>query len=455
MKYAALSRLIVKSNPAVQVYQAVGIGSDKPEDATTGKSSTAIMESQGAHGVWSKLPSTNSPHGMVAAADKPLSSNLDLTMYVLLGAVYMNQNMRDNSQKMTSSNDAVREQQVAKMYGVGRNSDQLEADTSALAKKIKELGEAASDSDKTAIQNEIATLMQRLYGQQSIQGTAAFDFGNPAGSSRSTAQKQAAADRRGAMFDSSWGGEKRFNRSLSSYNIVESGERVKPYIQTLHKSVGLGAKIDQESVKIKIVGTHPLIELIVAIQHDENARSTSWDNYGTVMNQCWQSAEPKGEHLGGQSSRRAGPYGYSVAAQAIDSAQNKHKADVQPKSAQGPIKTLKLLANANVRHSRAPGSHYTRLVPHIMHSNSPDEDKGAYLYSIPIALFPESCVEWTGSLNQGRLTELELEFEPVKSMKNSDISATFHVMARTWNVHSIKNDLGSPKFTNNLNIEIK
>ena len=69
--------------------------------------------------------------------------------------------------------------------------------------------------------------------------------------------------------------------------------------------------------------------------------------------------------------------------------------------------------------------------------------------------FPESCVEWTGSLNQGRLTEIELKFEPHADLKKANTTATAHVIARTWNVETIENDLGGPKYTNTMLLEVK
>lgn len=461
--FAALQRLIVRSSPAVEVNKGTALSIAEAEPT-----SVIVSEKQGSDGSWRNNPHTNCPHGTKANG---AISELALDVFVLLGAVYMNQNMRENS-----ASNADQSAMLSSVYGIS-------GDLSArISQAIASLA-AASPGNKAAAQAELEQLLKgydsRLAGdqgginaqansgsgsrqsgtrmvQQVIAGQPQFDSaGQPVmveeqileGVSRYGAGGSVSESRRklGAISQS----QQAFGQKLSAYSIVSDNERVKPYIQTLHKSIHVdAAKLKASTVSLRIIGSHPLIELIVCIQHDQNALSNNWTNLSTQIDQNWYAPGKTGntDATEGIGLSNVGPYGY-----VYDSA----GPDVNPNAAAGPMATIKLSANANARHSRAPGSHFSRLVPHIMHSNSPDEQSGAYFYAIPIALFPESCVEWTGSLNQGRLTELELQFAADSSMQRDNVSATAHIIARTWNVESIKDDMGGPKYANTMTVEVK
>ena len=284
----------------------------------------------------------------------------------------MNQNMRDNSTKARDSTQ--RDAMLKSVYGIGETTD-----ASDLSDAIDDLLNATTEDARKKAKSEITRISALLSAGNDVGGMTKIEGGRYQEgadvSDRRSARIGTAAQMQG----------QRFGRNLDQYSIVNTGERVKPFIQTLHKSVAISAdKLGGANVSLKIVGSHPLIELIVCIQLNENMRSNSWTNLSTVMSQCWYGpAVTAGDHRGGAGgSDTAGPYGYEF----VSSGVAKSRAPINPKASEGPIANLQMSANANVRHSKAPGSHYSRLVPHIMHSNSPDEQNGAYFYSVPIAL---------------------------------------------------------------------
>ena len=120
--------------------------------------------------------------------------------------------------------------------------------------------------------------------------------------------------------------------------------RVKPFIQTLHKSVAISAdKLGGANVSLKIVGSHPLM-VIVCIQLNENCGRTAGPQHGDVA----VLVRPRVPLRPPRRRRRldtAGPYGYEFVSSGVAKC-----ARQSTQRLRGPDRNLQMSANANVRH---------------------------------------------------------------------------------------------------------
>ena len=426
IQYASLSRLIVRSSTAVRVDAA------EPLETTAFETHVPTSARQGAHGASEVNPHSNSPHNMQPKG--PLlgdNNKLLINGHILIGAVYMNDAMHKTSV-----------QEFGKAYDVHYDEKNLSAE---------KVAEAIAD-----YVNMDTAERKKKESQMRIQEALMMVVGDPTSEAERRTNDTRFLNAANQKKEKRYGG-----KSLHNFEgVISKDERVKPYIQTLHAQESLKGKILAGSVKIKVIGTHPVIELIVGIQHDRNALCNAWTNMSAVVEQSWYTPDyTEGKNAVGKGVT-SGPHGYTF--------DSDSPLAVNSRIRKGPLHSIEVNANGEiVRMPKASATQYSSVMPHMSHSGTPNISKNAYWYSIPIAINPEACHSWSGSLNQGRLDDISLDLVISPLLAESSQDLKVHVIARTWNVQSyMQHEKASvegasgyirtcgAKYNNNMQIEI-
>jgi hypothetical protein len=244
----------------------------------------------------------------------------------------------------------------------------------------------------------------------------------------------------------------------------DNSDTTKAYMQTLHHWKKKDSK--DEKINIKIVGSHPVCEFILLFQVADNGYTNDWMNFGSTVAPMFtlgQSAGPDTNSVidsvyslpaSQQASTQNHPRGFSGKATTVsqnDALNGQPLCSLQ--DPQGPVDWIELKANNNTRITKAPGSHFCKLVPHMMHSQSPDLKNNAFVYALPLSSEPEEVDAWSGSLNQGRLTNINITVNFSEAAKNLQLAC--HVIQRTWNIRTTTDESqGGAKYSNQATVEI-
>lgn len=459
-KLAPHRRLIVKSNPSVKVYLSAGKGTNarnavddtvvkyansKPHDLRSGLLSSAMRSSN-------VFPESNS---------NPLhEQDLKIKAYVVLGCVYLNQQSREQSVGAASGGmshgleSVVREIQAENSGAVpvGKFAYRLGNKYVQSAGQQNEfllIGHGGKEVKLERSSDPATNLMELVNNSLAISDTSNCQSG--AQSCGITAYDQIGLAPRHADLDNHYA-----DAALCALN----GETARAYCQTIRSSAM--KKREDAAIDITLVGSHPVKELLLLFQVADNGYSNDWTNFGPVV----APAFTLGQDAGTATSDSIINNNYTIPTQnpadqprGLDATRTSigHGDNAQPLSSlqhsRAPVKTIEVKANNNVRISKAPGAQFCRLIPDLKHSGSPDVDNNGYIYAIPIAYAPEDCQTWSGSLNQGRLTNMTVtvHFED----EAAKLQMAVHVVQRTWNIEQVTADgQGGAKFANQTTITV-
>ena len=470
------SRLIVKSNPSVKVYPA----------APAATSDTRIA-GQSQWDVRGGLTASSTRYSNVkragSAAAYTDTSKLPIHAYVVLGCVYLNQTMRaqvtegfDEDQGYGVVDVAERQRQfkhalylhpVTFMDGAMRDALVKDGDYPIL----KDIDGWSSEGNLTVAAidkfvNDLKTdkvtgeLISELDEAMQDIGIGGDRCAGPSGCGQFTARGDAHGHGGSGMYINQ---PMRSDQLYGSYQTGgvnalcgEAGEYTRAYIQTLRHLAVKGA--GDQNIAITIVGSHPVIEFLLLFQVPDNAYANEWQNFTANVPPRFtlgSSQSLKGgvlqnyqESSNQEATTTSYPRGFSsIAESASQNSQGANQPRATLQDTRGPVKTVKVTANNNARISLAPGEQFCSLVPAVQHSQNPDLARGAYVYALPIALMPESNLEWSGSLNQGRLTNIKIELTFNDEAKN--LALMCHVIQRCWNIEQTTAEgQGGAKYAN-------
>jgi hypothetical protein len=193
------------------------------------------------------------------------------------------------------------------------------------------------------------------------------------------------------------------------------------------------------SFNVSMEGTNPVIEVLIMCQLKVNE----------LMNRPFDFSR-----VGPQSG---GNLRHTVDLSDIPASNTRHETRRDQPDAD-VISTFQLLANKQARFHSAPAAEFRIYAPSLAHTNLPSASKGAYIYCVPIALFPEAAEKGSGSINMGRINNLALKgtFHPgvVGQCQQANAKGlTMYVYVRFWTIWTYYGHTSGPRFNHQFDFQ--
>lgn len=183
-----------------------------------------------------------------------------------------------------------------------------------------------------------------------------------------------------------------------------------------------------QKVTLKIEGVNPVMCIHVMCQLQANDYGNDWFNFSRIGHAGFD-ATVTGRGGTNYTISEAGAEHADVTATGI------HDVRVDLPEAH-PLKRISLEVNNQQRIKEGAAEQFLSYTSKLHHTSKPNAARGAYIYTIPIALFPEQAQRGSGSCNLGRVNHMGVGLIPHDNVAKTNIKLVVHAYVTIWTIWS-------------------